>query len=155
MPVKTKSPTRWQIKPADLPPPYASHSANSHPHSGPRPSGAALFVPPGFQIAEWTAGLVNPRWLAVAPNGVVLVAESEAERVSVRRPAANGGPPKVRAHFATGLRQPFGIAFYPPGPNPTAIYIANTDSVVRFPYRRGDLKARGSGRLLIRLPGGG
>ena len=40
--------------------------------------------------------------------------------------------------FATGLDRPFGIAFYPPGPEPKFVYVGNTDSVVRFPYRNGD-----------------
>jgi len=48
--------------------------------------------------------------------------------------------PAVSEIFATGLRQPYGIAFYPPGPNPEWIYIANTDGVVRLPYKNGDLK---------------
>ena len=46
--------------------------------------------------------------------------------------------------FAGGLHQPFGIAFYPLGPNPEWIYVANSNSVVRFPYKSGDVKA---GRL--------
>jgi len=44
--------------------------------------------------------------------------------------------------FASGLRQPFGIALYP-ADDPQWVYVGNTDSVVRFPYRSGDLKARG------------
>ncbi len=59
------------------------------------------------------------------------------------------------ATFATGLHKPFGIAFYPPGPEPEWVYVANTDSVVRFPYRNGDLKARGPAQRLCELPGGG
>jgi len=57
--------------------------------------------------------------------------------------------------FASGLTQPFGIAFYPPGPDPQWVYVANTDWVVRFPYRDGDLKARGPAQKLAELPGGG
>jgi glucose/arabinose dehydrogenase len=57
--------------------------------------------------------------------------------------------------FASGLSQPFGIAFYPPGPEPQWIYVANTDSVVRFPYHNGDLKARGPAQKICDLPGGG
>ena len=48
--------------------------------------------------------------------------------------------------FATGLNGPFGIAFYPSGDNPQWVYVANVDSVVRFPYRSGDIKARGARR---------
>ena len=58
--------------------------------------------------------------------------------------------------FVTGLNQPFGIAFYPPGPNPQYIYIGNTGSVVRFPYRNGDLKARGPSEMIVKnIPSGG
>ncbi len=57
--------------------------------------------------------------------------------------------------FATGLTQPFGIGFYPPGPNPEWVYVGNTDSVVRFPYHSGDLKATGAAQKIADLPGGG
>src|SRR5688572_28344200 len=57
---------------------------------------------------------------------------------------------------STGLRQPFGIAFYPPGPDPQWVYVANTDSVVRLPYRSRDLKARGQQQTIVPdIPGGG
>ena len=45
--------------------------------------------------------------------------------------------------FADGAGGPFGIAFYPPGDEPQWIYVANNNSVVRFPYHNGDLKASG------------
>jgi glucose/arabinose dehydrogenase len=57
--------------------------------------------------------------------------------------------------FATGLAQPFGLAFYPAGPDPQFLYVANTDSVVRFPYRSGDLRARGKPERVTELPSGG
>src|SRR5262249_5748281 len=60
------------------------------------------------------------------------------------------------ATFATGLRQPFGIAFYPPGPNPEFVYIGGTNSVVRFPYKNGDLTASGPAQMIVPyLPTGG
>ena len=62
---------------------------------------------------------------------------------SVLRDADGDGKAETSEDFATGLTRPFGIAFYPPGPNPTHIYVGNTDSVVRFPYQNGDTKARG------------
>src|SRR5208282_4532208 len=53
-------------------------------------------------------------------------------------------------------KRPFGIAFYPVGANPQWIYIGNTDSVVRFPYHNGDLKATGAAETIIpELPAGG
>ncbi len=58
--------------------------------------------------------------------------------------------------FATGLTLPFGIAFYPPRPNPQYVYVANTDSVVRFPYQNGALQARGPSQTIVpNLPGFG
>src|SRR5947207_1401889 len=47
-----------------------------------------------------------------------------------------------------GLNKPFGVAFYPPGDDPQFLYVANTDRVIRFPYRNGDLKVRGPAQKL-------
>src|SRR5260370_21943791 len=51
--------------------------------------------------------------------------------------------------FASGLKQPFGIAFYPLGPNPRWVYVANSDGVVRFHYKNGDLEATGKPEQII------
>jgi glucose/arabinose dehydrogenase len=51
--------------------------------------------------------------------------------------------------FASGLKQPYGIAFYPLGPNPRWVYVANSDGVVRFPYKNGDLEATGKPERVI------
>src|SRR4029077_9076289 len=57
--------------------------------------------------------------------------------------------------FVTGLSRPFGIAFYPLGPNPTHVYIGNTDSVVRFAYQSGDTKARDAAEVVVKsIPSG-
>jgi glucose/arabinose dehydrogenase len=57
--------------------------------------------------------------------------------------------------FADGLDKPFGIAFYPPGDNPKYVYIANTGSVVRYPYQNGVTKARGSAETIVdNIPSG-
>jgi len=58
--------------------------------------------------------------------------------------------------FAKGFSWPFGIAFYPAGNDPRWIYVANTDSVVRLPYKSGDSEARGPAETVVaELPGGG
>jgi glucose/arabinose dehydrogenase len=81
------------------------------------------------------------------------VAESGANRIRVLRPSENGEARKEV--FASGLTQPFGIAFYPPGAEPRWVYVANTNSVVRFPYMSGDLKVRGAAETVVaRLPSG-
>ena len=76
--------------------------------------------------------------------------------IEIFRGRDKDGKPEQVSVFASGLKQPFGIAFYPPGANPQWVYIGNTDSVVRFPYRSGDLKATGQAQTLVSdLPSGG
>jgi glucose/arabinose dehydrogenase len=70
--------------------------------------------------------------------------------VHVLRVPSGSGKPSAHETFATGLFQPYGIAFYPPGPNPQWVYVANSDSIVRFPYKNGDLKASGPAETLVR-----
>ena len=88
-------------------------------------------------------GLSEPRVIVRAPNGDLFLAESRANRVRVFRDADGDGKPEVNEVFATGLNRPFGIAFYPVGPEPKYVYVGNTDSVVRFPYKNGDTKVSG------------
>ena len=58
--------------------------------------------------------------------------------------------------FASGLRQPYGIAFFPPGDNPQWVYIGNTNAIVRMPYHSGDLKASAAPTTIVpELPTGG
>jgi glucose/arabinose dehydrogenase len=146
---------RRRIAPADLPPPYATRSAGNPPRVVPRPADAAPKAPPGFDVALFASGLARPRALRVAPNGDIFVAETAAGRIRVLRAADGAAKPSGNEIFAAGLHEPFGIAF-PPGPSPEWIYVANTDSVVRFPYRAGDLKARGRAETVVaKLPTGG
>ena len=140
-----------------LPAPYATHSADNGPNCdfapGKRRADRAARIPlsmygrKGLTIRAWRT---SPRmamysWRKVSPN-----------RVVVLRDADGTGKAVVKETFAADLRQPFGIAFYPPGPNPKYVYVANTDSVVRFPYHSGDLKATGASETVVpNLPGGG
>lgn len=141
---------------ADLPAPYATESTKSHPDEIDPPEGASPKVPEGFQIQRFAADLKKPRMLRTAPNGDVFVAESKSDRVSILRDADGDGRAELSQVFVSGLKQPFGIAFYPLGPNPTHVYIANTDSVVRFAYKSGDLAAKGKPEIIVRnLAGGG
>ena len=112
-------------------------------------------VPPGFAVDLLAEVLTNPRKIVAAPNGDLFVAESAAGRVRVLRQGADGKVSSTTI-FADHLHQPFGIAFYPPGGKPRFVYIANTDSVIRFPYQSGDLQARGEREMIVPdLPGGG
>ncbi len=153
--------TRRKITVADLPAPYATSSVDNGPTLVPRPAGAWPKAPAGFKVALYADGLDEPRLMRFAPNGDLFVADSEIDRkpdtgkIRVFRGVDASGKPKEVGVYATGLAQPFGIAFYPLGPNPRWLYIGNTDTVVRFPYKNGDLKATGPAEKLVDLPGGG
>jgi glucose/arabinose dehydrogenase len=138
------------IRPSDLPPPRATPSASSGPSVASRPGHALPRVPPGFHVELVASGLETPRTLRRAPNGDVFLAESGAGRVLILRP---GTKPTV---FAEDLSLPFGIGFWPPGPDPRFVYVAESGRVVRFPYRSGDLKAGGRAETVVpHLPEGG
>jgi glucose/arabinose dehydrogenase len=132
-----------------MPLPFQTTSAYRAPSVVPRPAGAMLHVPPGFEVQQFATGLDGPRTLRVAPNGDVFVAESYAGRVSIMRGTR-------RATFAAGMAYPFGIAFWPPGPQPRFVYIAETNRVIRFPYQVGDLQPNGQPEIVVpHLPVGG
>jgi len=112
-------------------------------------------VPPGFKVELFAEGLSGPRIIRVAPNGDVFVAETRAGRIRVFRAADGADKPTSHEIFASALHAPFGIAFFPSGDDPQWVYVANTDSVVRFPYHSGDLKASGPPETVVaRLPAG-
>jgi glucose/arabinose dehydrogenase len=139
----------------DLPPPNATRSVDNGPRLVRRPAGAWPQAPAGFKVDLYAEGLQNPRLIRVAPNGDAFVAESAPGQIRVLRGLTAQGRAAQSARYASGLRQPFGIAFYPAG-DPRWVYVANTDSVVRFPYRAGDLAASGPAETVIpELPGGG
>jgi hypothetical protein len=143
------------IKPQDLPKPGATATAANFSRIVARPAGAAPQVPPGFRIELFAEGLSGPRIIRVAPNGDIFVAETRAGRIHVLRAADGAAKPATNEIFASGLRAPFGIAFFPGGDTPQWVYVANTDSVVRFPYRSGDLKASGPAETVVgKLPAG-
>jgi len=145
-----------EITVADLPQPYATASVDNGPALVPRPAAAWPQAPEGFKVEQYAAGLDNPREIRTAPNGDLFVAESGLGRIKVFRGVGKVGEAQQVSIFASGLRLPFGITFYPPGPRPQYLYVANTDSALRFPYENGDLKARGPEQMIIPdLPGGG
>ena len=138
----------------DLPAPYATRSASRGAQIVPRPANAWPKSLPGFKVEQYATGLDNPRLLRAAPNGDIFLAEGESGQIKIFRGITSDGKPEQTQVFATGLNRPFGINFYPPGPNPQWVYVGNTDSVVRFPYQNGDLNARGAPQHIADLPHG-
>jgi len=139
----------------DLPAPYATHSAGNGPDVVTRPEGVLPKAPAGFKVNLFAEGLHTPRVIRQAPNGDMFLAESGNGQIRIYRGITADGKPAQTAVFATDLKRPYGIAFYPVGPNPQWVYVGNTDEVIRFPYRNGDLKARGPAEHIADVPGGG
>jgi len=140
---------------ASLPAPFASAAVNNHPQVVARPPQAKLRVPAGFHVDEFATQLVGPRRMLVAANGDVLVTEYSSGRVSVMHPSADGTHAASVDVYAQGLRQPFGLAFYPNAAHPQWLYVAETYRVIRYAFQTGDVKARGEPEVVVpELPNG-
>jgi glucose/arabinose dehydrogenase len=135
------------ILPGDLPP--VSTDSVARAKIVPMPAGAKPLVPEGFSVEMAASGLTGPRVIRLAPNGDLFVAESRADTIRVFRIPPGSATPAKAGVFARGLHQPYGIAFYPPGPDPQWLYVGNSDSVVRFPYKNGDLVASGKPETIV------
>jgi glucose/arabinose dehydrogenase len=139
----------------DLPQPYATQSAENGPKLVGRPDNVWPVAPAGYKVELYASDLDNPRTLRTAPNGDIFLTESDAGRVRVFRGLTSHGKPEQSAIFSSGLKRPYGLAFYPPGPDPQWLYVGNEREVVRFPYQNGDLKASGPAQHIADLPGPG
>ena len=147
--------TTRKITTSDLPAPFASKSAMNGPAVTDRPKNVLPQAPAGFKVELYTTEVQEPRTIITAPNGDFFVAQSHDGNIKIFRGISADGKPQQSSVFATGLNEPYGIAFYPPGPNPQYVYIGDTDAVLRFPYHNGDLKATGKPQKLAALPAGG
>lgn len=148
---EVKNLQHYEITLKDLPPPHISYDVNNPSQIIARPDGAQLFLPPGFEISLFAEGDLNhPRWMALAPNGDVFIAESFINRITILRDQNQDGVADERFTFVTGLVQPFGMVF-----QGNSLYVANTDSVVRFSYALGQTKANWPPETIFKLPGYG
>ena len=147
---------RRLIRPEDLPEPGASRSSSNSAGVVAAPSGALPSVPDGFEVSRFASDLQSPRTIRVAPNGDIFVAEISANRIRVFRTTGAAREPSQTSIFTDDLDRPYGIAFYPPGDDPKYVYVAQSGSVVRFPYRAGALEAGGPAETIVNgLPIGG
>jgi len=142
------------------------------------PKGAKPVAAEGTSVAAFASGLDHPRWLYVLPNGDVLVAETNApprpqdgkgikgfffkkfqkkaggavpsaDRITLLRDADGDGTAELRTVFLAGLHSPFGMALVG-----EKLYVANTDAIVKFPYKPGETRIAASGTKVVDLPGG-
>jgi glucose/arabinose dehydrogenase len=141
----------YEIKPSDLPPPFATQDAENPPRIILQPSGAELQLPDGFAAAVFAeGGFLQPRWLAQASNGDVFVADSKAGNIIILRDTNHDGTADQRFTFASTLNQPFGMAFWR-----NYLYVGNTDAIIRFRYRPGQIKAEADAEKIADLPARG
>lgn len=162
-----------------LPPPNPTliPTVNIAPAQG-WPVGATPTAAHGLVVNAFASGLDHPRWLYVLPNGDVLVAESNAppkpqdskgirgwimkmvmkragagvpsaNRITLLRDTHGDGIADIRTIFLAGLNSPFGMTLV--GDD---LYIANTDGLLRFPYRGGETRITAPGVKVIDLPAG-
>ncbi len=110
----------------------------------------AIRLPPGFQLTTFAAGLGAPRFLAVSPSGDLFVSVPSRGEVLVLPDRDRDGKADRVVVYARGLRRPHGLAFFRDW-----LYVAETDAVVRYAYRPGDLAAGRSQIVVPVLPGGG
>lgn len=142
------------------------------------PEGGTPTPARGFAVTRFADGLDHPRTLCVLPNGDVLVAETNAperpehgkglkgaamklmmkragaatpsaNRITLLRDADGDGRAEFRSVLLENLNSPFGMALVG-----DTLYVANTDAVVAFPYRAGDVRITAAPRKVAGLPAG-
>jgi len=133
-----------------LPPPFATNSAGNGPDRAKPPAGFLPTVPAGFRLNVFAADFKQPRWLTVAPNGDIFLAETGAGQIIVLRDPQHTGGAQEREVFASGNRRPFGIAF-----REDYVYVGNTNELVRYRYDPKTSKRLGEKEHLLDLPTGG
>jgi glucose/arabinose dehydrogenase len=149
--VPVSSQAHYEIKPSQLPAAKLENEVDNRPKVIPRPDGAKLNLPPGFEVSTFAeGGFTRPRWMAVAPNGDVFLADSGAGNIVVLRDSNKDGAADERFTFAENQLQPFGLAFWN-----EYLYVGNTNAVVRFRYKPGQTKAEGPPEKIADLPGRG
>jgi glucose/arabinose dehydrogenase len=137
-------------------------------------AGAAPVAAAGLKVTRFAEELDHPRSLYRLPNGDVLVAETNspprpaegitnrlmryfmgkagaggasANRITLLRDSDGDGRADQRFAFLTGLNSPYGMALVD-----GTFYVANTDSLIAFPYKDGDTRITAKGRKILNLP---
>jgi glucose/arabinose dehydrogenase len=160
---------RHKLTVADLPAPNPSEAVDNGPNVVPRPINAWPIAPASFSVTLYAGGdstplersaatehmklsngtFTQPRFITTAPNGDLFLADSGAGKIIVLRGVGPDGKAATLETFAANLDHPFGIAFYPSGPNPQFLYIGNATTIQRFPYKSGDLHATAPAQTVV------
>src|SRR5438270_13883128 len=83
-------------KKPSLPAPYATKSSANAPSKVAPPAGFLPTVPAGFKINVFAKGFKNPRWLIVAPNKDIFLADMGSGEIVILRDPDNSGGAKSR-----------------------------------------------------------
>ncbi len=142
--------TRIEVKPSDLPPPYATPSVRNRAQPVERRDGRMPRAPEGFSVNIFADRLDHARWLAVAPNGDVFLAEPRAGHVRILRDADGDGRAEVSQIFVGGFARPHGMAI-----RDDSLYVADVNAVWRLPYKTDDLTASGKQQVTAKGALGG
>jgi glucose/arabinose dehydrogenase/cytochrome c2 len=134
---------------AKLPAAYDTPSTAKFPKLVPKPADAQVKLPPGFTFSVFATGTTGARKMLLAPNGDILLSETQANKVVVMRPSADGTHADQITTFAQGLVLPHGLAFYPNAAHPKWLYVAETNRVVRYAYKPGDTQASGVPEIVV------
>src|SRR3954465_11307833 len=138
---------RYDIKASELPKLGATRSSSNDQRVVDHPPGARLHLPVGFRISVFDDGTFRrARWLALAPNGDVFVSDSGSGEIGILREIGPDGKAQQKFTFATGLEQPFGMAFWK-----NYLYLAQTGEGVRYKYTSGQTKAEGKAEHIAAL----
>lgn len=129
---------RFSISPASLARPNATPAVANDSKVIARPAGALPKAPDGFAVSVFADGLPHARWMTLAPNGDIFLAESDAGKVVVLRPTADGSHAAKVSTFAGDFDRPHGLALHD-----GALYVADVKSLWRLPYSEGALRASG------------
>jgi len=160
--------------PDSLPEPHATPSVKNFSKVTGWKNGNTPKAPEGFTVTKFADGLDHPRWIYVAENGDIFVAESNtilkgvmkvgakisrkiktqhvgesANRITLFRDADKNGIPESRFTFLENLNQPFGMLIIG-----NYFYVGNTDALKRFPYQEGVTTMKDTGTTLLSLPAG-
>jgi glucose/arabinose dehydrogenase len=137
----------FEILPSQLAQPYATPASQGRVVEIERPANARLSLPQGFQSNLFAEGLSHARWMTVAGNGDVFLAEPEAGKITLLRDANNDGRAESATTFADGYQRPHGLAI-----RDGALYVGDARGVWRIPYRQGETRAAQAG-VMITQPG--
>jgi len=160
-PVTKKDTVNTPLQQVNLPEPYATKSVENYSKVIGWPVDKRPIAPDGFAVNLFADSLDNPRWIYVADNGDIFVAEAKdnwglkslvkpsPDRILLFRDTNNDGIPDLKTVFLKGLNKPFGMLIIG-----DKFYVANTDAVIVYPYTLGETSITEKGKKIASLPSG-